>query len=148
MKQNPLPFQIAKPCPKEWQDMNGDGKRRFCDHCQLHVHNLSATPAREQERLVEESGGKTCIAYELRPDGSPILWSRWRWLFRPFQRAQWAVVTLLATLMPFLFSSCATRRSVGELSPPHDAMHSDHKVGKMRRVLPGEMMPPPAHRDQ
>lgn len=123
--------------------MKGDAKRRYCDHCQLHVHNLSAMPVQQQEQLVEETGGKACIAYELRPNGSVITWSRWRWLLRPFQRAQWAAVTLFATLLPFLFSSCTTRRMLGSPVAPRDTRQTDMVKGR-RQMVPGTMMAPPS----
>src|SRR5436309_571232 len=99
MKQPPL--RIKTPCPKRWDDMRGDGKRRFCEHCQLHVHNLSAMSAHEREQFEASSGGLLCIAYELRNDGSMVTPARWPWMRRPLERARWAVAALLATVVPF-----------------------------------------------
>ena len=30
MKHEPPPLRITSPCPKDWNGMTGDGKRRFC----------------------------------------------------------------------------------------------------------------------
>ena len=39
MKSNPPPWKISQPCIADWGKMRGDGKRRFCEHCQKFVHN-------------------------------------------------------------------------------------------------------------
>ena len=55
--------RVAEPCPVAWGDMQGDEQRRFCSHCNLHVHNLSAIPKDEAQRLICESAGRLCVAY-------------------------------------------------------------------------------------
>ncbi len=99
--------------------MAGDAKRRFCEHCQLHVHNLSGMSSGERAHFIEESQGRTCITYEIRPDGTMITPSRWNWVLRPLR----ALAALIAAVVPFSFSSCATsscssRRLAGAPLPP------------------------------
>ena len=55
--------RVAEPCPVAWGAMKGDDQRRFCSHCSLHVHNLSAMPRDEAQRLICESAGRLCVAY-------------------------------------------------------------------------------------
>ena len=121
MKAEPPPLQIGTPCPKRWDDMSGDAKRRFCQHCQLHVHNLSAMKPGERSQFVTESDGRACISYEIRPDGTMVTPSRWQWVLRPLR----AFAALIAALLPFAFSSCASsgsnRRLAGVPMPPPDA---------------------------
>jgi len=105
MKTQLPPLKIGTPCPKRWEEMSGNGMRRFCEHCELHVHNLSAMPNGERERFVEESQGRACIAYELRKDGTMVTPTLW-------QRTRWIGVTLLATLFPFVFTACASRKAM------------------------------------
>ena len=140
MKSEPPPLQIGKPCPRQWDDMTGDAKRRFCEHCQLHVHNLSAMSLRERDQFVLASGGGACIAYEFHPDGSLVTPSRWSWLLLPFRRVQRSVAALLAAFLPF-FSACATRRTLGKVAHSRDA--STHAPsGKQRpAMLLGAVMP-------
>ncbi len=119
MKAEPPPLRIGTPCPKKWDDMSGDAKRRFCEHCQLHVHNLSGMSPTERTHFVEESRGRACITYEIRPDGMMVTPSRWNWVLRPLR----AVAALIAAMIPFSFSSCATsscssRRLAGTPMPP------------------------------
>lgn len=136
--------------------MSGDAKRRFCEHCQLHVHNLSAMSGREREELVAEAGDRLCVAYELRGDGSMVTPSRWAWPSKPLRRVQQAVAALLAASFPMLFSACSSGRQVaggitpnrhvaGGIAPPSKTP-TEPTVGKAPRdaMLLGEMAPPPA----
>lgn len=69
---------IASPCPMRWEDMRpADGerdRRRFCDHCSLHVHNIAALTRDEAETLLRESlgqpGGSICAQLHRRADGT------------------------------------------------------------------------------
>lgn len=90
-----------------WDNMQGDSKRRFCEQCQLHVHNLSAMSRRERDRFVKESGGKACISYRLDGKGNLIAPSFWRSATLPFRQPKVAAMAVLSTVMPFLFSACA-----------------------------------------
>ena len=138
MKPNPPPLKVEAPCPKRWEDLSGDSKRRFCEQCQLHVHNLSAMTADEREHFVGESGGRQCISYELRPDGSMVTPSRWTWLLQPLNRIQWAVVTLLAAVLPFLFSACAIRRTLGKPGPSCGASSRGVTDDRQHQVVLGK----------
>lgn len=69
--------KIEKPCPANWDEMKGDEKRRFCEHCQLHVHNLSAMTPQEQRRVLTEKSDHTCISYVTRPDSIPVSPQDW-----------------------------------------------------------------------
>lgn len=103
----PPPLTIGKACPLRWDDLRGDAKRRYCEQCQLHVHNLSAMSRKERDRFVKETGGRACIAYHLNTNGTlreTSLWSRVTW---PLQQPKAAALSLLATLLPFLFSACS-----------------------------------------
>ncbi|MCA1596938.1 MAG: hypothetical protein LC772_11015, partial [Chloroflexi bacterium] len=44
--------KIASPCSASWEEMKGDERVRFCDHCQLNVYNLSGMGRQEATRLV------------------------------------------------------------------------------------------------
>lgn len=102
--------------------MTGDDKRRFCEHCNLHVHNLSAMSAKERERLIASTGGRVCVTYKLYPDGTMLTPKRWSWLLRPLQRIRWTVAAVLATIFPFLFSACDQRRTMGTPKPPDTSL--------------------------
>jgi hypothetical protein len=56
-------IQVSEPCPADWNQMTGDDTRRFCAHCQKFVHNLSAMPSDQAERLVCENAGNLCVRF-------------------------------------------------------------------------------------
>lgn len=73
-------LNINEPCPADWSAMSSEGEaRRFCDQCELHVHDLSAMPRVEAEALLEskasESNGpgeapaRLCVRYLKDADG-------------------------------------------------------------------------------
>jgi hypothetical protein len=65
-------IRIPTPCEADWDSMVGNDQVRFCSHCSLNVTNLSSMTRREARRLVRESGGRLCVRYYRRPDGSPL----------------------------------------------------------------------------
>ncbi len=101
MKTPPIP--IAKPCTADWNQMNGDARRRLCAQCDKHVHNLSEYTPRELQTFVEKRDGTECIAYRIRQDGTIVTRTRWSWLHTVRSRALW----LLAVVLPSIFSGCA-----------------------------------------
>jgi hypothetical protein len=57
-------LKIATPCPKDFDEMHGDGFKRFCDHCQKHVHNLSDLTRRDALALLKENrNSRICVVY-------------------------------------------------------------------------------------
>ncbi|MEZ5962544.1 MAG: hypothetical protein R3F56_01745 [Planctomycetota bacterium] len=64
---------VASPCPAEWNQMTGDAKRRFCQQCQLHVHDLSAMTRAEAEAVLRDAGGaRVCVRFFRRHDGTVL----------------------------------------------------------------------------
>jgi len=65
-------IKIAAPCDADWDSMKGNDQVRFCDHCDLHVTDLSRLTRHEAMRLVERSQGRLCVRY-VRTAGGEIL---------------------------------------------------------------------------
>ena len=65
-------IRVREPCHESWEAMTGDDTRRFCNGCQRYVHNLSAMPREEAERLVCEAAGRLCVRYQAGSDGAPV----------------------------------------------------------------------------
>jgi len=63
---------VAKPCDADWNSMIGNDQVRFCDHCKLHVNDLSSMTRQEAMRLVTRSGGRLCVRYIERPLGGVL----------------------------------------------------------------------------
>lgn len=65
-------LRVASPCPKAWDDMVGDDRVRFCDHCRLNVYNLSELTQKETQRLISSSDGRLCGRFYRRADGTVL----------------------------------------------------------------------------
>ena len=63
---------IPAPCEADWDSMFGNDRVRFCEHCNLHVTNLSTLTRQEAVRLVARSEGRLCIRFIRRADGSVL----------------------------------------------------------------------------
>lgn len=68
---NPLAHvKVASPCTADWGGMIGSDRLRFCSQCQLNVYNLSAMSRDEAESLIMNAGGRLCVKFYRRRDGS------------------------------------------------------------------------------
>lgn len=156
---------IDSPCPKDWDQMQGDGKCRYCEQCQLHVHNLSAMTVREQRQLIASSNGRLCVAYD--EDASiPVrsgLWLWWQRLTSPLR----AGLALVTAFIPML-SSCRSVQTPPSSDPiVRDLRHSPdggmtlgrvkldaapstqaesewERLRRSGKMVAGGIMPPPA----
>jgi len=63
---------IPTPCQADWDSMIGTDQVRFCEHCNLHVTDLSAMTRPAAMRLVERSRGKLCVRFIQRPGGGVL----------------------------------------------------------------------------
>lgn len=62
---------IPSPCNADWNSMTGNDQVRFCEHCNLHVHNLSEITRSQAQRLINKSNGRLCVRYHRDPNGGP-----------------------------------------------------------------------------
>lgn len=68
-----LDLTIASPCTADWKAMAGDDKRRFCQQCHLHVHDLSAMTSDEASAVLRAAGsGRVCVRFHRRHDGTVL----------------------------------------------------------------------------
>lgn len=63
-------LRIATPCQISWDEMTGDSRVRFCDHCQLNVYNISELSRIEAEKLIASTEGRLCARMFRRADGT------------------------------------------------------------------------------
>ena len=65
---NPLQrLAVKSPCSQDWGSMIGNDRVRFCEHCSLHVQNISEMTRAEALRLARRSNGRICVRYNLSP---------------------------------------------------------------------------------
>lgn len=79
-------IRVASPCLESWAAMKGDERVRHCDRCNLNVFNLSDMTRADAETLIaEKSGGRLCVRFFQRADGTiitrdcPVGLARIRW---------------------------------------------------------------------
>jgi hypothetical protein len=63
---------VNSPCLADWEQMIGNDQVRFCDHCDLKVHNISELTYSQAARLVAHSKGRLCVRYYRDAQGVPI----------------------------------------------------------------------------
>ena len=108
-------IKIESPCEADWDSMIGNDKVRFCEHCNLHVNNLSAMTRSQAQRLVARSSGRLCARYVVRPDGGVVTKQSPEKLYRISRRvSRLAAGAFTATLS--LASAAAQTRSTPEVS--------------------------------
>lgn len=118
MKTNLVPA-IEKPCPVKWESMVGDEKRRFCEHCQLHVHNLSAMTTSERDDVLAPGSERKCISYLTCADSSVPAGKALLKLQPFFKLPQW-----LAALITIFTSSCTQNYRIGGNPVPPPSSNS------------------------
>jgi len=148
--------RVASPCNARWEDMTGDDRTRFCQHCQKHVFNLTAMSGPEAEQLVREKEGKFCGRFFQRRDGRmltgncPVGQHRRRSRLVKFCAAGFAAIAIFCTA----FAAGGSQRRNGQRGPlaqKIDVWIYDAKV-KLGIIKPPVFMgklimvpPPPAN---
>lgn len=64
---------VPSPCKADWNSMKGNDQVRFCEHCELSVHNLSQMTRHQAQRLVGRSNGRLCVQFVSDANGKPLL---------------------------------------------------------------------------
>lgn len=66
-------IRIATPCSADWDSMDGDERKRFCQACKLNVYNVAELSPKEVGDLLSTSrGGRVCMQIYRRRDGTVI----------------------------------------------------------------------------
>ncbi|MGH9928023.1 MAG: hypothetical protein ACREA9_02215, partial [Pyrinomonadaceae bacterium] len=65
-------LSITSPCTADWDSMIGNDQVRFCEHCNLDVHNLSQMTRNQAQRLVARSNGRLCVRYHRDAAATPL----------------------------------------------------------------------------
>lgn len=67
-----LQIKVASPCSEKWESMRGDERRRFCEKCQLHVHDVRSLTEAEATELLRGASGRVCGRVFQRADGTVL----------------------------------------------------------------------------
>lgn len=112
-----LPPHIPHPCPKQWEEMSGGKKRRFCEQCQRHVHDLSELDSVRRQQLLS-SPESVCVTFLSDSKGRLISFEKSHWILSVLFRMRFAICAAVAAILPFGLSSCANR--IGGAPPMPD----------------------------
>jgi len=60
---------IPNPCPKNWEEMEGDASTRHCESCDKDVVDVTGMSKTEAIELFEESTERVCVHGRANRDG-------------------------------------------------------------------------------
>lgn len=63
---------VESPCTERWDDMTGNDVVRFCDRCNLNVHNLTSMSERDAEKLIASKPVRPCVYFYRRENGAIV----------------------------------------------------------------------------
>ncbi|MCB9763156.1 MAG: hypothetical protein H6739_25490 [Alphaproteobacteria bacterium] len=137
MHRDDLP--IPEPCHEDWSAMTGDAQRRFCDHCDKHVHDLSEMTRDDAVALLRDAE-KPCVRFACGPDGN----IRFKPSRRAFLGRAGAAAVGLSVGLPAAAAAVATPEGCAE---PSLLERMARSIGEWLSdvpapVLMGEPMPP------
>ncbi len=117
-------IKIASPCPADWNEMYGDGRKRFCGDCKLNVYNLSGMTRDEAEALVMNAEGRLCVRFYKRADGSvitqdcPVGWAKVKQRTKVYATAAFSLVMAILTGVFFVSLISNPKTAIGKLKIP------------------------------
>lgn len=120
--------------------MKGNDRKRFCDQCNLHVHNLSAMSPRQIQTLAL-TPGRRCVAYLQTEDGNIRTRPRFESIRRPFIRSCRLMASLLALIFPFSFIGCAEKSTPPVETPQSQTIPSQDVPTPGGTMIRGEVGP-------
>lgn len=112
---------IETPCSQDWNGMKpADMKKRFCDECRLHVHDLAAMSKREAKAvLASETTEGLCIRYLYDQHGTVVFADDPR-LVAPnaLVRAKRFVQGAIVVALPMTLTACMGAAAARPPMPP------------------------------
>jgi hypothetical protein len=114
-------IKIASPCSSNWDEMQGNERKRFCGECKLNVYNLSGMTRYDAENLLRVTEGRLCVRYFQRSDGTvlttdcPVGWAKVKQRISVCAAAAFSMMLALLGLIaavPFLRKNIESVRRV------------------------------------
>src|SRR6478672_7179724 len=148
MAANPAPLdrlRIATPCPISWEQMTGDSRVRFCDHCQLNVYNLSALSRLEAEQLIAVTEGRLCARLFRRADGTVLTKDcplGLRALRRQVAKRTAAIFAAIVSFSAVAFGQHGSKNEKTACTPQTKVTRTTATSGPNEKVLSGTVVDP------
>jgi len=118
-------LRVASPCSADWNEMQGDERKRFCGDCKLNVYNLSGMTKYDAEHLLRMSEGRLCVRYFMRADGSiltqdcPVGWAKVKQRVSIFAAAAFSLLlSVFGTIFIVSFSRRRDSVVMGDVAIP------------------------------
>lgn len=134
---------IEAPCSEDWDAMRPEAgaQRRWCDHCERHVHDLSKMSERAARTFLRETATQdVCIAYVHDRAGEIV--------FAPEPRVVPLARLASAATISMLLSACTPHgepeRAMQVDEPERATMMTPSSVIPCESAPPSEPAPPPA----
>ena len=67
-------FVIANACSKQWTDLRGDGRERYCEACRTSVHAIAQYSREEWDQIWRNAAGRVCAS--ISGESAPVPRSR------------------------------------------------------------------------
>lgn len=103
---------IPAPCDADWDAMIGNDQVRFCEHCNLHLTDLSSMTRPEAMRLVARSRGRLCVRYIQRANGDILTKEIPQRLHRISRRASRIAAGAFSATLSLASAAAQTRSDV------------------------------------
>ncbi len=126
-------MKIAAPCDADWDSMAGNDRMRFCEHCQLHVTDLSSLSRRDAMELAERAQGRLCVRFTTTPTGGAFTRTLPDKLYR-IQRRVSRIAASAFTASLSISSAMAQSQATSSSDQITDAVHLAHAEGR-REVI-------------
>jgi uncharacterized protein len=128
-------LNIPAPCDADWDSMIGDDRMRFCEHCELHVTDLSAMTRRSAMEFVARSRGRVCVRFIQKPNGSVLTRTMPERLYRIHRRvSRVAAGAFTATLSLATATAQTGSSAVDRLRSPVELIQTDEQP----EIIPDE----------
>src|SRR3954463_596766 len=62
-------IEVQSPCKMDWEKLSGSQRQRYCEHCHLHVYDLTSLNEDEAQALICREAGRMCVRFARLPDG-------------------------------------------------------------------------------
>lgn len=91
-----MKFEFDYECDKDWDEMKGGDRRRFCDSCDKHVHHISGMTEKQAKEFLERHNYEVCVDFYRDDEGHTKFSERERMLDRQGDGLKQLVASALA----------------------------------------------------
>ncbi len=132
-------FSIPTPCSMDWESMPGDERRRFCEACGKHVHDLTAMAAAELVQIGSKAfdgEDELCGRIAIKADGM-LFGSESQPVVQSAGARQFTIRWLMTVI-----AACATALGITRLwMPSPEDNIPNPPVTNRSMILMGKMVP-------